>query len=144
MEFVGSRLGHGVDVARREPAILNVIRRQLDGHLVDSVERERHALRRVPVAVQTEAVIEADAVNGKAVETGAGAAALNSICSRAAAGGLIEIDPRVGPNDIFDVAVDRRLRLKVGKAEHAGRSDRDRGRVDLLGCDDDDIRCCGA
>ena len=138
-ELVGARLGHHVDEAARETAVLRVERRKLDRDLRDGVERERQALRRVAVVVEAETVVEADAVDRHRVEARRGAGALHAVRARRSARRLVEIDARVVADDVLDVAVDRGALGKVFGREDRGGADRDRGSAGLRRGDHDHV-----
>ena len=134
VDLVTTGLGHRVDVTGRETAIVDIKRSQFDGDLREGVEREGLALGRETVRVQAETVIDADTVEGQRVEARVGAGALDAIDE-----GFVDIDARVGPDDVGDRAVDRRQTLEVGLGEDGGRADGDFNSVDRGRGHDDDV-----
>ena len=139
-ELVGARLGHGVDVARREAAIDDVERRDLHADLLDRVEREGLALGRVAIGVQAEAVIDRHAVQRGGVEARVLADALDGVDAAAA---LVHEDARVEAQHVGDVAVDGRCVLQGFQTEGRARPDGEVGDDHALADHDDLVRDLG-
>ena len=137
-QAVAARLGHGVDVTGGEVAVFDVERGQFHGHLLDGVVGEGHTLGRIARRVQAEIVVQADAVDGQAVEARVGAAALHGVNE-----GFVDIDARVDRDHVADVAVDGRGRGQVFGGEDGIRAD---GGLDDAagGADHDDFVQLGA
>ena len=134
MEFVASGFGHGVDVARREAAILHVIGRQFDRHILDGIIRERHTLSGIAITVETEVVIQLHTVDREAVETRIRADALDTIDEC-----LVNIDTRIDTDNVLEVAVYGRSCFQVGEIERRRWADRKNGTGNKAGFGNDNL-----
>ena len=101
-EGVGARLGHRIDRTADEAVVDHAERRHGDVQGLNGVDGDRRTLGRIAVAVQTELVVLADAVDGELVLAGVRAGEGQGVFI-----GRVERDERIQASDILGITADR-------------------------------------